>query len=86
MTRANPSRKIKQAFESTSLRIPLEDIEPMRAMPESARKSAKYAQIVASIQEVGIIEPPVVIRVPGKVEKYRLLDGHLRIDFSESAR
>jgi hypothetical protein len=81
MTRADQPRKIKQAFEPTSLRIPLADIEPTRAIPALAKKSAKYAQIAASIREVGIIEPPVVVRVPGKVERYRLLDGHIRIDF-----
>jgi ParB-like chromosome segregation protein Spo0J len=40
----------------------------------------KYGQIVASMQEVGIIEPPVVVRLPGDRERYRLLDGHLRLD------
>lgn len=80
MTRGNRQRKIKLAFEQTSLRIPLGEIELLRAMPESTRRSPKYGQIAASISEVGIIEPPVVIRVPGKTERYRLLDGHIRID------
>ncbi|WP_206694718.1 ParB/Srx family N-terminal domain-containing protein [Novosphingobium sp. NBM11] len=80
MTRSNRQRKIKLAFEQTSLRIPLGEIELLRAMPESTRKSPKYGQIAASITEVGIIEPPVVVRVPGKDERYRLLDGHIRID------
>lgn len=80
MTRGNRQRKIKLAFEPTSLRIPLGEIELLRAMPETTRKSPKYGQIAASIREVGIIEPPVVIRVSGKEERYRLLDGHIRID------
>lgn len=80
MTRGSKQRKIKLAFERTSLRIPLGDIELLRAMSESIRKSVKYAQIAASIREVGIIEPPVVIRLSGKEERYRLLDGHIRID------
>lgn len=80
MSRANRRRKIKLAFESTSLRIPLGEIELLRTMPESTRKSPKYGQIAASIREVGIIEPPVVVRVPGEVERYWLLDGHIRID------
>jgi hypothetical protein len=80
MSRGNRQRKIKLAFEPTSLRIPLGEIELLRAMPETTRKSPKYGQIAASIREVGIIEPPVVIRVPGKEERYRLLDGHIRID------
>jgi hypothetical protein len=80
VTRSNRQRKIKLAFEQTSLRIPLGEIELLRAMPDSTRKSPKYGQIAASITEVGIIEPPVVVRVPGKDERYRLLDGHIRID------
>ena len=40
----------------------------------------KYGQIAASIREVGIIEPPVVVRLPGASDRYRLLDGHLRLD------
>ncbi len=80
MSRANRRRKIKLAFEPTSLRIPIGEIELLRAMPESTRKSPKYGQIAASIREVGIIEPPVVVRVPGEAERYRLLDGHIRID------
>lgn len=80
MTRANRPRKIRLAFEPTSLRIPLRDIELLRAMPDSTKRSLKYGQIAASIREVGIIEPPVVIRLPGKEQRYRLLDGHIRID------
>jgi len=80
MTRGNRQRKIRLAFESTSLRIPLADIEMLRAMTPAIRRSVKYGQIAASIREVGIIEPPVVVRMPGKQERYRLLDGHIRID------
>lgn len=80
MTRGSKHPEIKLAFEKTSLRIPLDDIELLRATSDSVRKSVKYAQIAASIREVGIIEPPVVIRLPGKGERYRLLDGHVRID------
>lgn len=80
MTRGNRQRKIRLAFESTSLRIPLADIEMLRAMTPAIRRSVKYGQIAASIREVGIIEPPVVVRMPGKKECYRLLDGHIRID------
>lgn len=64
MTRGYRQRKIKLAFEQTSLRISLGEIELLRAMPELTRKSPKYGQIAASISEVGIIEPPVVVRVP----------------------
>ena len=80
MTSESPRRHVKLAFETTSLRIPLTDIEALRAMTPAIRKSVKYAQIAASIQEVGIIEPPVVVRISGMADRYRLLDGHIRLD------
>lgn len=79
MTGRNRNRKIKLAFEQTSLRIPLADIELLRAVTPAIKRSVKYGQIAASIREVGIIEPPVVVRIAGEIERYRLLDGHIRI-------
>jgi hypothetical protein len=72
--------KLKLAFEPASLRIPLSQILPLRPVPDNVKKSVKYAQIAASIKEVGIIEPPVVIRDAGEPNTYHLLDGHLRIE------
>ncbi|OHD05240.1 plasmid partitioning protein RepB C-terminal domain-containing protein [Sphingopyxis sp. RIFCSPHIGHO2_12_FULL_65_19] len=80
MTSSNRHPKIKLVFESTSLRIPLADIETLRDVSGAVRASMKYGQIAASIREVGIIEPPVVVRLPGASDRYRLLDGHLRLD------
>lgn len=72
--------KLKLAFEPASLRIPLSQILPLRPVPENVKKSVKYAQIAASIKEVGIIEPPVVVRDAGEPDTYHLLDGHLRLE------
>ncbi len=80
MSGGNRYRKVKLAFEETSLRIPLTDIVTIREVPNAVRKSLKYGQIAASIREVGIIEPPVVVRMQGEDDQYRLLDGHLRLD------
>lgn len=77
--------KVKQvaevgvAFESATLRLQIHDISPLREVTERIRKSVKYAQIAASIQEVGIIEPPVVVRDREEPEQFQLLDGHLRL-------
>ena len=49
-------------------------------MSDAIRKTPKYAQIAASIREVGIVEPPVVARDRSDPGKYLLLDGHLRIE------
>jgi ParB-like chromosome segregation protein Spo0J len=80
MTSSSLHPKIRLIFESTSLRIPLADIETLREVSGAVRASMKYGQIAASIREVGIIEPPVVVRLPGEGDRYRLLDGHLRLD------
>jgi ParB-like chromosome segregation protein Spo0J len=74
------NRKVKLAFETTSLRISLSEIDLLRSMTPTIKRSVKYGQIAASIREVGIIEPPVVVRIPGRQDRYRLLDGHIRID------
>ena len=71
---------IPLAFENMSLRIPIAEILPLKQLSPAALKSVKYAQIAASIAEVGIIEPPVVIRDRRQPDKFHLLDGHVRLD------
>lgn len=74
------AKSVIRAFEDTTLRIAVTDILPMRGVRPEIRKSVKYGQIAASIREVGIIEPPVVVRDPLDSGRFRLLDGHLRLD------
>lgn len=71
---------VKQAFEETRLRIPIAQIQPLKLVTPAIKKTPKYLQIVASIREVDIVEPPVVARDRSEPGKYLLLDGHLRID------
>lgn len=80
MSASKHVKPVKLAFETTSLRIQLDEIELLRTVSPAIKRSIKYGQIEASIREVGIIEPPVVVRLPGKRERYRLLDGHVRIE------
>ncbi|MGD9738427.1 MAG: plasmid partitioning protein RepB C-terminal domain-containing protein [Parvibaculaceae bacterium] len=68
------------AFEKVGQRIAIADIQPLRIVTSTTKKTPKYAQIAASIGEVGIIEPPIVARDRGERGKYLLLDGHLRIE------
>jgi hypothetical protein len=72
--------RIKSAFEATSIQIPLERIRPLRPISDKIRRSTKYAQIAASVAEVGLIEPPIVVRHPSEPDAYLLLDGHLRVE------
>jgi ParB-like chromosome segregation protein Spo0J len=68
------------AFEQTELRIAIADIQPLKLVSDAVKKASKYAQIAASIREVGIVEPPVVARDRGEPGKYLLLDGHSRVE------
>ena len=80
MTRKPAISTVKMAFEDVELRIAIADIQPLKLVSDTIRKSPKYAQIAASMREVGIVEPPIVARDRSEPGKYLLLDGHLRID------
>ena len=44
------------------------------------RRTRKYAQIIASVREIGMVEPLVVAIDPQTPGKYLVLDGHLRLE------
>lgn len=75
-----PDGMVKEAFSSSTERIALGDLVPLRPVTDAVRRTRKYSQIVASVREIGMVEPLVVApdrRIPGK---YVLLDGHLRLE------
>ena len=80
MPRKDPDTSVKMGFEKTGIRIPIEHIQPLRVVSNAVKKSLKYAQIAASIREIGVVEPPVVARDRADPEMYLLLDGHLRVE------
>ena len=77
---ARAASTVSMAFEEATLRIAIGDILPLREVAQNVRKSVKYGQIAASIHEVGVIEPPVVVRDAHDRAIFHLLDGHLRVD------
>jgi hypothetical protein len=80
MARKTSIPSVKAAFEGVAVQLAIADIQPLRLVTPAVRGSVKYAQITASIREVGIIEPPVVARDRSTPGKYLLLDGHLRLE------
>jgi ParB-like chromosome segregation protein Spo0J len=74
------SGPVKLGFEEKTIRLPIGSLKPLKLVSDTVRASAKYKQIAASIHEVGVIEPPVVVRDRGALEQYVLLDGHLRVE------
>ena len=71
---------VEIAFEPKCIAVSLDDILLTKKTSNQIKRSRKYLQIVASILEIGIIEPPVVTKVRNKKQKFLLLDGHLRIE------
>jgi hypothetical protein len=78
--RKSASSPVKMGFEEDGIRLAIADIQPLRLVSSAVKLSQKYAQIVSSVGEVGIIEPPVVARDPADTKKFLLLDGHLRLE------
>lgn len=75
-----PRGGIRSGFDEALLTIRLDQIIFLKAVNAGTRKSTKYLQIRASIEEIGIIEPPAVHEDRNLKGKYILLDGHLRVD------
>jgi ParB-like chromosome segregation protein Spo0J len=72
------ANRIKQGFQEKLIELAVGELLPTKNISISIKHSRKYAQVLSSIREVGLIEAPVV--APFKKGKgYLLLDGHLRI-------
>src|SRR5690349_25035191 len=70
---------VKIAFQRRVIVLPLAEIMPMRIVSASMRQMLKYKRILASIGEVGIVEPLVLAPRNDETEPYMLVDGHLRL-------
>lgn len=75
-----PHAEVQVGFEKETRRIAIADIQPLKVISPAIKKSPKYAQIVASIDQIGIVELPVVAPDRKDCGKYLLLDGHLRLE------
>jgi ParB-like chromosome segregation protein Spo0J len=69
---------VKMAFERQVVVLPLSNILPIKRVPDTVKQAMRYKRIVASIAEVGIVEPLVVARRQEETGHYMLVDGHLR--------
>ena len=72
------SAGIKQGFQRELVNLAIAELRPTKSFSVQVKKGRKYSQILSSIREVGLIEPPVVA-LAQKSREYFLLDGHLRI-------
>lgn len=72
--------KIKFGFDTDMINLNLEQLVPLKAIPSALKASKKFQQILTSIREVGIIEPPAVTPDRSLKGRYLLLDGHIRVE------
>lgn len=70
--------KVKPAFEFEGITLRLDKLLPTRAVHTKLKQSVKYRALLASISEVGLVEPLNVF--PQKGGKYLILDGHARVE------
>jgi hypothetical protein len=75
----SPQNPIRLGFATQTIILTLEQVIALKVMKPTIRTTEKFKQIVASIREVGIIEPPVVTPNKDRSGQYILLDGHLRL-------
>lgn len=71
--------KVQLAFRPDTTVVPLERILPLRKLPGDIEGTKKYQRIVASLREVGLIEPLVVFPKKGASKHFILLDGTIRL-------
>lgn len=71
---------VKAAFSSFTVQVALADLNPLRPVTDAVRRTRKYSQIIASVREIGMVEPLVIAKDQKSPGKYRVLDGHLRLE------
>lgn len=70
---------VATCFHSEGVMLSLGAIQPIRQVHPRDAAFGKYRAILASIREVGIIEPLVVYPQKNSPGSYFLMDGHLRL-------
>jgi hypothetical protein len=71
--------KVALGFIPDTLTVPLDNLLPSRKMPAGLVTSYKYRQILASVGEIGLIEPLSVTPANDETGQHLLLDGHVRV-------
>ncbi|MBI5770012.1 MAG: ParB N-terminal domain-containing protein [Verrucomicrobia bacterium] len=72
-------KSVHAAFNLDGVTLPLAAIHPIRQVKPTDHAWGKYRSMLASIREVGVIEPLIVHPQKGARGSYVLLDGHMRL-------
>jgi ParB-like chromosome segregation protein Spo0J len=73
-------RTVATAFSDSTVRVALGDLNPLRPVTDAVRRTRKYSQIIASVREIGMVEPLMIAPERKTIGKYLVLDGHLRLE------
>ncbi|MCX7348684.1 MAG: ParB N-terminal domain-containing protein [Alphaproteobacteria bacterium] len=73
------TEKVQIGFEGQAIHLGLDKLLPTRSVQPEVRKTRKFAQILSSIREIGLIEPLIVTPADLASGLHMLLDGHLRL-------
>lgn len=76
----NMAKQVSMGFDPNGLIVPIANILPLKQLRPSLKGTQKYQQVLASVREVGIIEPLIMFPQNGKSDSYFLLDGHVRLE------
>ena len=77
---------VTAAFDFNPVMLPLTALRPIREVKPADSAFGKYRSILASIREVGVIEPLIVFPDPSAARFHFLLDGHLRLKALQELR
>ena len=58
-------KEVKMAFKPEVIEVAIEDIQVLKAIKTSIKRTAKYQQILTSVREIGIIEHLIVYSLKG---------------------
>lgn len=72
------AKQVCLAFDPQGILVPTQNILPLKQLKSSLRNTLKYQQVLASVREVGVIEPLIVFPHKSESTRYLLLDGHIR--------
>jgi ParB-like chromosome segregation protein Spo0J len=73
-------KNVQIAFDRKGVILPIANILPLKQLKPGMKVTQKYQQVLASVREVGIIEPLMVFPQDRKGGMFLLLDGHLRLE------
>ena len=74
------SKKVPLAFDPNGMMVPIAAILPLKHLRFPMKSNYKYQQILASVREIGLIEPLIIFPQKGTSDTYLLLDGHVRLE------